>query len=249
VRDATTNVKPRRFFFCHLQKTAGSSLLPRLEYHFGETRLYPSIRDGSFFHRYTSVHHLLTAWDRRADQIEMVCGHFPLCTHELLSRGFTAFTVLREPVERTLSFLRSQSRFSRRNRPLVEMYQDPFLFSGLIHNYMVKMLSLSVSEMTDGQLTSVSFTRDRLELAKERLAAVEVFGIQERFDEFCEELTSRFGFSLGEKLWKNRTEAVEIEQSLRDRIAEDNAMDMELYEFALKLYRERRANVEGRLAR
>ena len=47
----------------------------------------------------------------------MVTGHFPLCTTELLGGAFTTFTVLRDPVERTLSYLRHHRKIdARRSR-------------------------------------------------------------------------------------------------------------------------------------
>ena len=51
-------------------------------------------------------HILLERWEARRDEIQVVTGHFPLCTTELLDADFTVITVLRDPVERTLSYLR-----------------------------------------------------------------------------------------------------------------------------------------------
>ncbi len=51
-------------------------------------------------------HLLLERWKARRDEIRVVTGHFPLCVTELLDADFATFTVLRDPVERTLSYLR-----------------------------------------------------------------------------------------------------------------------------------------------
>ena len=53
---------------------------------------------------------------------------------------------------------------------------------------MVKMLSLTVDEMTDGALTPVEFDRARLDRARAGLDAIDVVGFQEDFDGFCAEL-------------------------------------------------------------
>jgi hypothetical protein len=46
----------------------------------------------------------------------------------------------------------------------------------------------------------------------------------------------RFGWDLGDPdLTANRTQAVEVSDELRDRIALDNAFDVELYEFARRV--------------
>jgi hypothetical protein len=232
-----------RFFFSHVQKTAGTSLIRRLRRHFGQAGVYPNKTDGDIVACVISVDHLLERWRARGDEIRFVSGHFPLCTAELLGGGFTTLTLLREPVERTLSYLRHHRIMTPADRdsPLETIYHDSFRFHGLVHNHMVKMFSLTQADMSDGVLTRVDFTPEHLELAKERLAAVDVLGLQEDFDEFCAELVRRFGWRLGEPLHANRTEAFEVSDAFRARIAEDNAMDVELYEFAVEIYEKRRA--------
>lgn len=225
--------EPQRFFFMHLQKTAGTALWGRLKRQFTPAEVYPGPGDGSPPQTVLTVDHLVERWGARRDEIRIVTGHFPLCVTDLLDAPFTTLTVLREPVERTLSFLRHHREKTPedRNRPLEEIYDDP-LRRELVHNHMVKMLSLTAAEMTDGALTHVEFSRARLERARERLAQMDVVGFQEQFEEFCTELNRRFGWDLGDPVVANRSEPVEVPASFRDRIAEENALDVELYEFA-----------------
>jgi Sulfotransferase family len=236
-------VQGQRFFFAHVQKAAGTSLIFRLRRQFGRPAIYPMEPDKGNVAGVISVDHLLDRWRAHSHEIRVVTGHFPLCTTELLDTNFTTLTVLRDPIERTLSYLRHHREFSTedRDRPLESVYDDPLRFHGLVHNHMVKMFSLTRSEMTDGVMTHVEFTTERLERAKENLAAVDALGLQEHFDEFCQELTVRFGWDLGEPTHVNRTAPVEVPDGLRSRIVEDNAMDLELYAFARQLYQERRA--------
>jgi hypothetical protein len=111
----------------------------------------------------------------------------------------------------------------------------------MIRNHMVRMLSLAPEEMLahDGVLTRVAYTKERLQRAKEALAGLDVFGLQESFEAFCDELSAHYGLELGEPVRSNTTERAEVPDGLAERIAEDNALDMELYEFACALYRER----------
>jgi hypothetical protein len=104
---------------------------------------------------------------------------------------------------------------------------------------MVKMFSLTREEMTDGALTRVDFTEERLERAKQRLAGIDALGLQEHFEEFCGDLSHRFGWSLDTPRRMNITEPCEVSDAFRERIAEDNAMDVELYRFAQRLYEQR----------
>jgi hypothetical protein len=226
----------RRFFFLHLQKTGGTALWRRLQGHFPASALYPGPGDGQPPATVLSVEHLLERWRLRHHEIRVVTGHFPLCTTELLDVPFTTFTLLRDPVERTLSYLRHHRAMtpSESERSLEEVYADPVRFE-LLHNHMVKMLGLTAGEMTEGALTHIRFSRDRLDQAKQRLREIDVVGLQEDFDRFCAELTARFGWDLGPPVFMNRTAPVEVSAAFRARIATENELDVELFEFAREL--------------
>ncbi len=222
-----------RFFFMHMQKTAGTALWRRLKQQFEPESVYPGPGDGEPPQTVLSVEHLLERWQLRRDEIRIVTGHFPLCTIERLDAPFTTITLLRDPVERTLSYLRHHRETTPEDaeRPLEEIYADPVRFE-LVHDHMVKMLSLSTDEMTDGVLSSVEFTRARLERAQTRLQTVDVVGFQEDFESFCTELATRFGWDLGAPIFMNRSTPVDVSESFRLQIAHDNALDVELYESA-----------------
>jgi hypothetical protein len=223
----------RRFFFVHLQKTAGTSLMQRMRHAFGTQGVYPDRSDGPLPAAVLKPEHLVERFAARGDQIRVVTGHFPLCVSELLDGEFTTLTVLREPVERTLSFLRHRrKRAFDADASLEAIYDQPMWFEGLVHNHMVKMFALTTQTMTAGTRTPVRFEPHHLALAKERLATLDVVGVQERFDPFCDELVRRYGIDLGPPLFANRTDPIEVSDAFRDRIAEDNAYDVELYEFA-----------------
>jgi hypothetical protein len=231
--------RPHRYFFVHMQKTAGIALRQRLMNHFGKAAVYPTRGvDGTDpVELALSIDHLRERLAARGDQIRVITGHFPLCTRELLNGSFATLTLLRQPVERTLSYLRHHRENERddRHKSLEEIYDDPFRFHGLVHNHMTKMLSLTPAEMTDGMLTRVEFNRDRLGHAKEALTAIDAVGLQERFEDFCDELSARFGWRLGEPEIMNTSAPVEVSERFRSRIADDNALDFELYEFAKQL--------------
>ncbi len=251
---------PERFFFFHVQKAAGTSLMTRIQHHFGERAVYPDRSDGDE-DSVISVQRLQERWRARRDEIRVVAGHFPLCTADVLGGGFTTLTILRDPIERTLSYLRHrrQEAPEDRDKSLEEVYADPYRFDALVHNHMTKMFSLTPDEATAWTedvakmfsltpdrtapwiLTKVEFTPERLERAKEGLASVDAIGLQEHFDDFCVDLSRRFGWDLGPRLHVNRTDEDQVSESFRARIAADNAMDIELYEFARGLYERRGA--------
>lgn len=244
--DPSAPTHPQRFFVAHMQKTAGTTLRDRLRATFPDEQVYPNASDGPDPRiSVISVKHLQERWAARGDDIRLLTGHFPVRVTELLGAPFVTLTVLRHPVERTLSFLRHQAERRQRgateDTPLVEIYEDPFRFEAMIQNHMTRTLSLTPEEMVagDGVLTRVPYTPERLEMAKEALAGLDTFGIQERLDDLCAELEARWGLDTGEPLRTNTTEPVEVPAGFADRIAEDNALDMELYEFGCRLYEER----------
>jgi hypothetical protein len=236
--------EPRRFFFVHMQKTGGVSLYVRLQREFGEEAVYPAPSDGdpAEVAPQLFLDVLLERWPQRRDEIRVVTGHFPLCTIELLEAEFTVFTVLRDPVERTLSYLRHHRDTTPADSELSleEIYEDrDARFRPFIENHMVKMLSLKASEMTGGMMTVIDLDRSRLRRAKRALRDMDCFGLQDDLEEFAQRLESRFGWSLGPPVHENVTRPSDVPDSFRSRIAEDNRLDMELYRYARKLLRRR----------
>lgn len=227
--------RPPRYFFMHLQKTAGTALWRRLQQQFDPVALYPGPGDGQPPATVLSVEGLLDRWAARRDEIRVVTGHFPMCTVELLDAPFTTMTVLRDPVERTLSTLRDlQQRSSElRGMPLERIFDDP-VRAPLLRNHMVRMLGLTRDEMVDGALTPLDVTRAHLQQARDRLDATDVVGFQEEFERFCSELTDRFGWDLGPPVLMNRSTPVAVSDQLRARVADANALDIELYEHACR---------------
>jgi hypothetical protein len=242
-------VARRRFFYVHVQKAAGTELRERLKRHFPAEALYPDPTDGDIFAvaPQVSVRQLLARWAIRKDEIEIITGHFPYATTELLDGEFVRISVLREPVERTLSHLRHHRKMNpeARDLSLEEIYEDVFR-PALFANHMVKMFSLTAEEIatsaerdTWAMVMRIDFTPERLARAKEHVGELDVLGLHDQFDDFCTQLQARFGWQLGEPLYANRTPPEQVANSLRARIAADNAMDVELFEYARELYDER----------
>ncbi len=224
-----------------MQKTGGISLYKRLQRHFGEQAVYPAPSDGdpADVAPQLFLDVLLDRWPQRRDEIRMLTGHFPLCTTELLDAEFTVLTVLRDPVERTLSYLRHHRDTTPADSELSleGIYEDPDRFRPFIENHMVKMLSLKASEMTGGMMTVIDLDHRRLRRAKRALRRMDVFGLQDELEPFAQRLERRYGWALGPPVHENTTTPSEVPASFRARIAEDNPLDMELFEYGRKLLR------------
>jgi hypothetical protein len=228
--------EPPRWFFVHIQKTAGTALWRRLKQQFSPEAVYPGPGDGQPPESVLSVEHLVGRWRVRRDDIRVVTGHFPLCTTALLDARFATLTVLRDPVERTLSQLRHhrETTPADADKPLEAIYEDPVRFE-LVNNHMVRMLSLRPDEITRGAMTPIEITPQRVERAKAAVSTIDVVGFQDHFDDFCAELTRRYGWDLGRPVFMNRTTPVDTSDAFRARIANDNAADAELFAFACEL--------------
>jgi hypothetical protein len=239
-----TESHPTRFFVVHLQKTAGTSLRDRFRATFDPEAIYPNASDGPVGHSVVSVSHLLDRWAQRRSQLRVIAGHFPLSTVELLGADFVTLSVLRHPVDRTLSYLRHQRQLNVADRAgtLEDVYADPFRYHGLIRNHMTRMFAITAEEMRpgDGVLTNIADSPTLVERAKEGLVSLDSFGLQPRFDEFWDDFSRNHSLVRGAPLRSNQTEAcVDVPPTLIERILEDNALDVELYDFAAALYDER----------
>ena len=229
--------EPERFFFVHLNRTGGTALLRRLRAQFPPEAIYPGPGDGEPPTSTLSVEHFFERWDTRGSEIRLVAAHFPMAAIDRLGVPFRTFTVLRDPVDRTISNLGHfrQVTPEAQGRSLETIYADPLRFD-VVHNHMVKMFSLTPAEMTNGMLSEVTFTPERLQRAKDRLAGIDVIGLQSDFAAFCAALEARFGWTLGPEAFMNRTlEAIDASDAFRAQIARDNADDVELYRFGRAL--------------
>jgi hypothetical protein len=120
---------------------------------------------------------------------------------------------------------------------------DPEFF----HNQMVKMFSLTAAEVAEAAaldrwavLKVIEFTPDRLARAKANVEQLDVLGLQDHLEDFCAELTARFGWDMGAPLHANRTAGEHAPPALRARIAADNALDAELWQHAREVWTARR---------
>lgn len=239
---AMTGTEPG-YFFVHLQKTAGTALFRRLRHHFGTDAVYPRPDEQGTPEVVLGVDRLLSRLAEEPGAFQVVTGHFPLAVADLLPAGCRTFTLLRDPVERVLSWLRHQREVEARfaDSPLEAVYEDPVATTGLLRNHQVKMLSMTVEEMTNGALSPVVVDDARVATAADNLEhRIDVMGVQEDFEGFCEVLATTFGWDLGDPVFMNRTKPTPATGALRRRIAADNAADIELYDFAASLWSTRR---------
>lgn len=238
----------RRFFFVHVMKTGGATFRQHVYANFRPGEVYPSKRfDGDMHQANTRIDYLLSLPPERRARIRAYTGHFPYVVTELMGEPFVTLTILRDPVDRTISYLKHCKRYHDQHRDLAleEIYEDPFFFPCFIHNHQTKVFSMHAGDPLESLMDVIEIDDARLALAQERLEAIDVLGITDQHAAFLATLESKFGWHFDDRPDRRVGEAEwTVPASLRRRIADDNGYDAELYAYARRLW-ERRAR-EGR---
>jgi hypothetical protein len=255
-------VPAERFFFIHMMKTGGTTISLYLRARYDRATLFPNREldinlDGR---RLLDRHHLRLAYvlglpEERRRRIRGYTGHFPFLAGDLLGGGFATLTILRDPVDRTLSLLRQLQR-----RPWTEpsgragalsgsetleaLYEHPDVFEPLVHNHQTKIFAMTAADEPSGYMQVIDIDDARLAVAKANLDTVDVVGLTEEFGRLLDDLDARFGWRVPRDSRANVTPEDVRTPPSRDlvrRIEEDNAFDYEFYEYARGIVRERRS--------
>lgn len=235
-------VTTRPYFFVHVMKTAGTTMYGHARVNF-PGRLYPSPVPGEddMFPAYTSLPYLLGLSEERRATIDAYFGHFPFVATDLMEIDLVTMSLLRDPVERTVSFLRQNKTHlpEHRDLSLEEIYDDAFHYPAFIRNHQTKVFSMAVGDVPlVSAMDFVDIDDARLARAKENLERLDVLGLSERTPEFLSVLEDRYEWKITPiKRFRESTDAWTADAALRRRIERDNAYDVELYEHARELCR------------
>jgi hypothetical protein len=232
------NRDKQTIIFLHIPKTAGTTLHRIIERHYPRDRIYTFWQDGSP-EDFENLSHA------RRSEFYMLRGHVGFGVHELLPGPSTYFTVLREPIDRVVSYYYFVRRTSQHychelvtsnNMSLKEFVNSRRDF--MVDNGQTRMLSGL------GQGHELGFgkcTKEHLEKAKRNLQEkFSVVGLTEAFDETLLLLKSEFGwrkiFYARQNVSTDRPIKDELSQSTLNAIAQNNLLDFELYRFATSLF-------------
>jgi hypothetical protein len=224
-------------------KTGGASFRRWVEANLGAEHVYPNPEvDRDLLTANLSVTYLTGLPRDRVARIQAYTGHFPFAATQMLPGPLVTLTVLRDPVERTVSYLKHCRTYQAQHRglPLEEIYEDPWYFPTMILNHQAKVFAFSPDDRPEQVGDVLDIDDARLAQAKANLTSVDVIGLHHRYDEFLAEVGARFGWPVetSRARW-HVSEDVDVSSSLRRRITDDLGPDIEFYEHARALHRNR----------
>jgi sulfotransferase famil protein len=238
------SIDPRQYFFVHIMKTAGGTFKRHIARNLDrDVRYPPEVTPSGREDIYLSTDHLQTLSPEERHAYRVVTGHYPYACRHLLDDDVVTFTLLRDPIERTISHVRMLQRLDPRlaELSLAEVYDDPASRSFFFDNYQARVFAYD-DPANPTVMADVEWDDHRMEVAKKNLATIDLFGFRERLDEFLHEVSARYGWEIhvGVKS-KNVAAAEEIDPELRSRIEADNTIDIEFHRWALQLHAEQRS--------
>jgi hypothetical protein len=234
-------LEDEQLYFMHLPKCAGSSLIRLLDQHFSMPEICPRHDNlAKFIETYSP--------EERA-AFRFIRGHFPYKIIESLPRHPRTLTMLRHPVKRVVSAIAQHRRMEQQG---VSAFQESIL-DLTIEQFMQhpdfgkRVSNVPIKYLLDP--TPIKSPPERLQLAKERLAGFDFIGVVEQFDDSLALMAHTYGwYPIQDVKEVNvdpaRLSKSELPQNVLDLICELNRDELELYEFGVKLFQERLAQMK-----
>jgi hypothetical protein len=231
--------------FLHVPKTAGTTLNRLIELEYPISQMYSV--DPVLFE--WSAAHLWKLPQARLGKMRMFKGHMLFGLHEVLPQPATYITVLRDPVERTLSAF-----YYMRSYKLHPFYWKLRRKNWTLEEYVERTTRDNVQcKILAGAEYHGPCTPEILEKAKQHMDRhFSVVGLSERFEESLALMKLRFGWQLKSystfNVTRSRPKKGDLAQSTLDLILERNSFDVELYRLAVQRFEADVAKVAGEVA-
>jgi hypothetical protein len=237
--------------FVHIPKTAGTMLAEVLRLNEPgklNLRVANIFKAGSGGAK-TSAEYVRLRTEGALDGVRLITGHFPLAVREHLPEGreLRCCTILRDPVERTISHYfaireASARRSVEKESALALLPDDATLDDAHEGGYLYDNLQTRMLSGVDKPFGAV--TEEMLDRAKRNLSeALTTFGLTERFDESLLLAKRRLGLRTvlapeRPRTNEKRPRGNAIPDDMRQSAERRNAYDIELYQHAQQLFDE-----------
>jgi hypothetical protein len=237
---------PQTLIFLHIPKTAGTTLQQIMERHYSMDRIYyvHADRVGE------AIVELESFSEEKKRKIQLIKGHIGFGLHQFLPQPCTYFTLLRDPIKRIISHyyhvLRMPDHYLHETVTQHNMDLKTFVCSGIsleLDNCQTRLMAASQGDENE-KIKFGCMTSDILEVAKQNLQNhFSVVGTMEEFDQTLLLLQKKLGWNniyYGRKnTGKNQTtQKSEISTGTLAAIEQQNALDIELYQFVKQLLKQ-----------
>ncbi|QKK06804.1 MAG: sulfotransferase family 2 domain-containing protein [Planctomycetota bacterium] len=245
-----------RLYFLHIPKTAGTSLRTFLESRFDFEEVCPILK----------LNGLLPFSPTELDKYRLFCGHHGLYIRSLLRSEPVMLTVLRDPLQRTISHFRHLQATEKDwlHETVKHMTFEEFVMSehGVVELLNFQTRYLVLDDIRDDFFGHSALRRrgvhelerkygdpslvDRAKALLDRIAFV---GIQEQFDETLRLLSYTFGWPPVESFpsfnsAKVPFDASQLTDEVVGRVRELTTIDQEVYDYGAELFRSRLAALD-----
>lgn len=147
-------VDDNKYLFIHVMKTGGTSFADIIAANFPASERYPDafltpdLNIFARFEAYLYVPGFVSRVNAEHERLRIVSGHVPYAVRSLLNDSYIAITLLRDPVERTLSYLKHCRKYHIEHMQLTleQIYEDQWFQASFIQNYQTKIFSMSATE-------------------------------------------------------------------------------------------------------
>jgi hypothetical protein len=236
--------------FLHIPRTAGTTLNRIIDRHYRKDFIYTLWIDGSLdvFKELNST---------RRSEIRVLRGHAGFGLHKFVPGTAAYFTILRNPIERAISYY-----YFIRRTPHHYCYDlatsDDMDLKGFLESKADPMADNAQTRLIAGLETGqeIGFgecTEELLEAAKRNLREnISVVGLTEEFDTTLLLLRKAFGwqrlFYARQNVSVNRPPKRALSQATLHAITDTNTLDLKLYQYAQELFKEQVRQQEASFA-
>jgi hypothetical protein len=264
------SIEKEFFYFLHIPKTAGTSLVNILENQFSADKVYNKVIWPELF----------TDLPLEFDSFDLFRGHFGYWMCDLLPRKPKIITMIRKPLEQILSLYEHQRRsfdeddfsmLKSKDESILEVLKDGPRRRRLanhqtrnitlainkqeIFNILNKNKKIEQSDFKEIQPRLPQKTgKELLEIAKKRISSFEFVGITEKFEESLQLLYFTFGwyplrYVPKENVASKRVTFDSLDDEIKIELKKATRLDESLYNFGIEIFESRYSQMIDFLAK
>lgn len=220
--------------YLHLPKTAGQTLKSILYRYYSPSERF-------FFEGHQTVPAFAALSESERVRLRLVSGHMLYGVHTFLSQSYEYMAVLRNPLERVISYYYYVKRTPEHQHYKEVMTRELSLEEFVTGGLTVEMKNDQTRRLAGFHGHDVPFgacTQELLDQAKQNLESISLIGVSDRFDEFLVVLGKHFGWKRlyyeSKNVTPRRPLAGQLSATTIDAIIDLNHLDLELYSHASK---------------